>query len=161
MFVSRSDVSFRCLDPARQLRDRREGDVGVVRRAAAGVGAVLRTKRVARRHRRSPGSIGFQCVAGAIVGLDRDLARSGAALEERRHRRAPGLRRHAPLGGVIVTCASFSASANVAGETAGPAAGAVPNVGGAPGVASEASTEAGLSVAPCTRRRRRRHRAGP
>jgi hypothetical protein len=33
--------------------------------------------------------------------------------------------------GVIVTCTSFSASAKVAGETSGPAAGAVPNVGGA------------------------------
>ena len=34
----------------------------------------------------------------------------------------------------IVTWTSFSASANVDEETAGPDAGAVPNVGGAPGV---------------------------
>jgi hypothetical protein len=35
---------------------------------------------------------------------------------------------------VIVTCASFSASTNVAGVTGGPDNGPVPNVGGAPGV---------------------------
>jgi hypothetical protein len=35
---------------------------------------------------------------------------------------------------VIVTCASFSASANVDGETGGPDIGPVPKVGGAPGV---------------------------
>jgi len=34
----------------------------------------------------------------------------------------------------IVTCASFSASANVAADTGGPDTGPVPNVGGAPGV---------------------------
>jgi hypothetical protein len=37
--------------------------------------------------------------------------------------------------GLMVTCASFSASAKVEDDTAGPAAGAAPNVGGAPGVA--------------------------
>ena len=36
---------------------------------------------------------------------------------------------------VIVTCASFSASANVVADTSGPTAGAVLNAGGAPGVA--------------------------
>ena len=36
---------------------------------------------------------------------------------------------------VIVTCASFSASANVEAATGGPDAGDVPKVGGAPGVA--------------------------
>ena len=36
--------------------------------------------------------------------------------------------------GVIVTCASFSASANVADDTGGPDTGPVPNVGGAPAV---------------------------
>jgi hypothetical protein len=36
---------------------------------------------------------------------------------------------------LIVTCASFSASAKVAGATAGPETGPVPKVGGAPGVA--------------------------
>jgi hypothetical protein len=35
----------------------------------------------------------------------------------------------------MVTCTSFSASANVAGLTAGPDPAPVPNVGGAPGVA--------------------------
>src|SRR5512138_3450088 len=36
--------------------------------------------------------------------------------------------------GVIVTCISFSASANVVGETSGPTGGAVLKAGGAPGV---------------------------
>jgi hypothetical protein len=36
--------------------------------------------------------------------------------------------------GVIVTCISFSASANVPALTSGPVSGAVPKVGGAPGV---------------------------
>src|SRR5215467_10951086 len=36
--------------------------------------------------------------------------------------------------GRIVIWASFSASANVAGDTGGPVIGPVPNVGGAPGV---------------------------
>ena len=40
--------------------------------------------------------------------------------------------------GLIVTCASFSASAKVAGETGGPDSGPVPKVGGAPGVAGAA-----------------------
>jgi hypothetical protein len=34
----------------------------------------------------------------------------------------------------MVTCTSFSASANVPAETGGPLIGPVPNVGGAPGV---------------------------
>ena len=38
--------------------------------------------------------------------------------------------------GRIVTCTSFSASANVAADTGGPVTGPVPNVGGAPGVAA-------------------------
>src|ERR1700730_4978670 len=36
------------------------------------------------------------------------------------------------------TCASFSASAKVEGDTSGPTAGAVPNAGGAPGGRSAA-----------------------
>jgi hypothetical protein len=36
--------------------------------------------------------------------------------------------------GRSVTCTSFSASANVDGDTGGPVTGPVPNVGGAPGV---------------------------
>ena len=83
-----------------------------------------------------PGSIGFQSVAGASVVGDRDLARPGAALEVRRHRlSATTSAACCRSAGVIVTCISFSASANVAGVTAGPEPARVPNVGGAPGVA--------------------------
>ena len=39
--------------------------------------------------------------------------------------------------GVSVTCASFSASANVAADTGGPLTGPVPNVGGAPAVGDD------------------------
>src|SRR6185312_1758828 len=42
---------------------------------------------------------------------------------------------------LICTCTSFSASANVATETSGPTGGAVPNAGGAPGVADVGSWE--------------------
>src|SRR3954464_13666319 len=45
--------------------------------------------------------------------------------------------------GVMVTCASFSASANVDGETAGPETGPAPNGGGAPGVTGAAALDAG------------------
>jgi len=45
---------------------------------------------------------------------------------------------------LISTCASFSASANVDGATAGPETGAVANVGGAPGVVGGADAEGGL-----------------
>jgi hypothetical protein len=37
-----------------------------------------------------------------------------------------------------LTCTSFSASAKVEGDTSGPAGGAVPNAGGAPGGCSDA-----------------------
>jgi hypothetical protein len=37
----------------------------------------------------------------------------------------------------MVTCASFSASANVDADTGGPVTGPVPKVGGAPGAADE------------------------
>ncbi len=45
-------------------------------------------------------------------------------------------------GGLICTCTSFSASEKVAEETGGPAAGVVPNAGGAPGGNSAAGCEA-------------------
>jgi hypothetical protein len=49
----------------------------------------------------------------------------------------------------MLTCTSFSASANVVAETSGPAAGAVLNAGGAPGVACVAleAVSAALVVA--------------
>src|SRR5882672_2077820 len=92
----------------------------------------------------SPASSGFQRVAGATSGSSAIFlgptrrSRSGA-IDCRQL--AAAISRSAAL---IVTCASFSASANVDGDTAGPDAGAVPKVGGAPGVVGGADT-----VAPC------------
>ena len=81
-----------------------------------------------------PGSIGFQSVAGASVSaiatFRGPVRRSRYGASDRRHESAACCR----SAGVIVTCISFSASANVAGVTAGPEPAPVPNVGGAPGV---------------------------
>src|SRR5215218_5631374 len=78
-------------------------------------------------------SAGFQRDAGASVGSSATLRgpvrRSSIDAIEERHDLAAISR----SAGLIVTCTSFSASANVAGETAGPVRGAVPKVGGAPG----------------------------
>ena len=80
-----------------------------------------------------PGNTGFHRVAGAIVDSSTTfrgpVRRSSIDAIDLRQLSAAMLRSES----VIVTCASFSASANVAGETSGPTAGAVPNVGGAPG----------------------------
>ena len=87
-------------DPARQLRHRREGDVGIVC-AGSGAGiAVAANERIARwagASLRRP--TGFQCVAGASVGFERDLSRPDAPLEQRRHRHPPRASRHVALGG--------------------------------------------------------------
>src|SRR5438128_874464 len=81
-----------------------------------------------------PGSTGFHRVAGASsdsnVTFRGPVRRSRLDAIEVRQLAAAMLRSAV----VIVTCASFSASAKVDGETSGPTAGAVPNVGGAPGV---------------------------
>jgi hypothetical protein len=81
-----------------------------------------------------PARTGFHCVAGASAGSNGTfrgpVRRSSIAAIDRRHVAAAIVR----SASVIVTCTNFSASANVAGETAGPTSGAVPNVGGAPGV---------------------------
>src|SRR5438046_4040752 len=90
----------------------------------------------------SPASTGFQRVAGAICGSSAIFrgptrrSRSGA-IDCRQL--AAAISRSAAL---IVTCASFSASANVRRDTAGPDTGAVPKVGGGPGGGAE-------TVAPC------------
>ena len=111
------------LDPARELRDRREGDVGVARRAAG-----RDRSRCARSGRASgrgagPASTGFQRVAGASVGLERDLARARPGARAAAPSTAPARGRHARARRwSSSTCASFSASANVDAETAGPAA---------------------------------------
>src|SRR6185295_19031410 len=82
-------------------------------------------------------STGFHRVAGAtsgsIVTLRGPTRRSSSGAIDRRQL-AAAISRSA---GVIVTCASFSASAKVDGATGGPETGPVPNVGGAPGVDDE------------------------
>jgi hypothetical protein len=85
-----------------------------------------------------PLSIGFHRVAGATSGARATLCgptrrSSSGAID--RCQLAAAISRSAP---VIVTCASFSASANVDGDTGGPDTGPVPKVGGAPGVAGDA-----------------------
>src|SRR5438034_4680985 len=90
----------------------------------------------------SPASTGFQRVAGAMCGSSAifrgPTRRSGGGAIDCRQL-AAAISRSAAL---IVTCASFSASANVRRDTAGPDTGAVPKVGGAPGGGAE-------TVAPC------------
>src|SRR5262245_37707768 len=89
-----------------------------------------------------PGSIGFHSVAGASVGamltLRGPVRRSRYGAIDWRHESAACCRSAA----VIVTCISFSASANVAADTTGPDAVPAPKVGGAPGVA-DADGDAG------------------
>src|SRR5262249_58142813 len=81
-----------------------------------------------------PLRFGFQRVAGATPGSSATLRgptrRSSCGAIDRGQLSAAISRSE----GLIVTCISFSASANVAGDTGGPAAGAVAKVGGAPGV---------------------------
>ena len=134
MRVSRSDVSCFCLDPARQLASPAQTRC---RRRSAGSGpALARLRTNASRVGAATGvdeRRRFQIVAGAIVGLERDLARavrrSRSGASDRCQLDAASSR----SAGRIVTCISFSASANVAGDTGGPVTGPVPNVGGAPG----------------------------
>src|SRR5262249_54298277 len=95
----------------------------------------------------TPGRIGFQIVAGvsvvAIATFRGPVRRSRYGASEVRHDAAACSRSAA----VIVTCISFSASANVAGVTSGPDPAPVPNVGGAPGVAG-VDCEAGAGDSP-------------
>src|SRR5262249_57226888 len=81
-----------------------------------------------------PGSIGFHSVAGVSVGamltLRGPVRRSRYGAIDWRHESAACCRSAA----VIVTCISFSASANVAADTTGPDAVPAPKVGSAPGV---------------------------
>ena len=81
-----------------------------------------------------PGRMGFQTVAGASSGsraiFRGPVRRSSTPAIEVRQLFAAIVR----CASVNCTCTSFSASANVAGDTSGPAAGAVLNAGGAPGV---------------------------
>src|SRR5262245_23748337 len=93
-----------------------------------------RTNRSGKAGAVSPGIAGFQTVAGASVS---DIATFLGPV--RRSRYCASDWRHEPAAwrrsaGVIVTCISLSASANVAAVTSGPEPAPVPNVGGAPAV---------------------------
>ena len=82
----------------------------------------------------TPGSAGFQSVAGASVSaiatFRGPVRRSRYCASDWRHEPAACCR----SAGVIVICISLSASANVAAVTSGPEPAPVPNVGGAPAV---------------------------
>src|SRR6266567_4412181 len=133
MFVSLSDVSFRdsihldsCVTGAKAIASSDEGSWAL--------SAFDLTNRSLDVDAAMPGSMGFQSVAGASVGaivtLRGPVRRSRYWASDVRHVSAACCR----SASVIVTCISFSAAANVAGETAGPEPAPVPNVGGAPGV---------------------------
>src|SRR5882724_13538599 len=101
----------------------------------SGVGsAFVRTNLSADDGNTSPGSMGFQSVAGASVSAIATLCgpvrRSKYGASDVRHESAACWR----SAGDIVICISFSASANVSGVTTGPVPLPVPNVGGAPAV---------------------------
>jgi hypothetical protein len=134
MFVRRSDeICFRSIQ-----RDRTVTGANAMLASLAGsatASPLLRTK----LSRAGPGlaavNTGFQRVAGATSGSSAiffgPVLRSRSGAIDRRQLSAAISRSPA----VIVTCASFSASANVEAATGGPDAGDVPKVGGAPGVA--------------------------
>ena len=133
MRVSRSDVSCFVSIQRESSRHRRERDVGVARRQRRRAGAAAH-ERVARRRRRVSMRDGVQIVAGASSGsratLRGPVRRSSSGASDRCQLDAASSRSRRR----IVTCTSFSASANVAADTGGPVTGPVPNVGGAPGV---------------------------
>jgi hypothetical protein len=132
MFVSRVEVS--CFDSIH-----RESIVTGANAIASSVDGrtmvllVLRTNRSRDGPVAMPGSIGFQSEPGASAAARASflgpVRRSRYGVIEPRHESLACCR----CAGVIVTCTSFSASANVAGVTGGPEPAAVPNVGGAPG----------------------------
>ncbi len=141
MLVRRSDVSFfcsihreRCVTGAKAMSTSLAGNGG---------GSSWPRTNASRVGTDWPGSTGFHRVAGAVSDSSSTFRgptrRSSSGAIDRRQVSAAIFRSSA----VIVTCESFSASANVDGETAGPVAGAVANVGGAPGVAD------GGVAAPC------------
>src|SRR4026208_2394557 len=93
-----------------------------------------RAKRSGDDDKTSPGSSGFQSVAGSSVSeiatFRGPVRRSRYGASDWRHESAACWR----SAGVIITCISFSASANAAGVTSGPEPTPGPNVGGAPAV---------------------------
>src|SRR5688500_1508521 len=130
MFVRRSEVSFFCSIQ----RDNCVTGANAMSASVAGNGndsLVLRTNVSRAGPELSPASTGFQRVAGASSGskaIFRGPTRRSRSGAIDRRQLIAAISRSAVL---IVTCTSFSASAKVDGDTAGPDTGAVPNVGGA------------------------------
>src|SRR5215813_9720801 len=93
----------------------------------------------------TPGSAGFQSVAGASVSaiatLRGPVRRSRYCASDWRHEPAACCR----SAGVIVTCISLSASANVCAVTSGPEPAPVPKVGGAPAVVGVDEVSVGVA----------------
>ena len=144
MFVSRSDVSLRSLIHCESWVT----DANAMSASLDGSGPGSPCDRANASRGGpifAPPRFGFHCVAGASSGSSAILrgpsrrSRSGA-IDCRQL--ATACSRCAAL---IVTRASFSASANVDAETAGPAVGDVPKVGGAPGVDGGVDVDCGAS----------------
>jgi hypothetical protein len=133
MLVRRSEVSCRdsihresCVTGAKAMASSDEG-IGAP-------SAFDRTKRLRDGPAAMPGSIGFQSVAGASVGamvtFRGPVRRSRYDASDCRQEPAACCRSAC----LMVTCISFSASANVEADTSGPDPVPAANVGGAPGV---------------------------
>src|SRR5262245_11812520 len=142
MLVRRSDVIFFC-------SIQRESCVTVAYAISASFAGNERASPLLRTNASRDGPIGwpprfgFHRVAGATLSSSATLrgpTRRSSCGAIARGQLSAAISRSAAL---IVTCISFSASAKVAGDTGGPTAGAVANVGGAPGVAGAAGAEAG------------------
>src|SRR5262245_30250816 len=133
MFVRRSDVIFFCSIH----RDNCDTVAYAMSASLPGSGSaptLLRTNVSRDGPTGWPLRFGFHRVAGATSASSATLrgpTRRSSCGAIDRGQVAAAISRSAAL---IVTCISFSASAKVAGDTGGPAAGALANVGGAPGV---------------------------
>src|SRR6185436_11423574 len=131
MFVRRSEVSAFCsIQRDSLLTGEKAMSASLVGRPP--VSRALRTNLSRGGPAASPAIAGFHRVAGAVLGSIATFlgparrSRNGAI--ERRQLAAACSR----SAGLIVTCASFSASSKVDAETGGPETGPVPKVGGAP-----------------------------
>src|SRR5215510_1683867 len=142
MFVRRSDVIFFCSIH----RDNCDTVAYAMSASLPGSGSAstLLRMNVSREGPTGwPLRFGFHRVAGATSASSATLrgpTRRSSCGAIDRGQVAAAISRSAAL---IVTCISFSASANVDGDTGGPAAGAVAKVGGAPGVVGAAGVAAG------------------
>jgi hypothetical protein len=136
MLVSRSEVSWRFSIQ----RDSRVTGAKAISSSLVGSGPgslLLRRNRLRAGPAVWPGSVASQCDQGAssvssatLRGPTRLSYRGAIPLRQL----ATACLRSASLNS---TCTSFSASANVRGDTSGPTAGAVAKAGGAPGGNSE------------------------